>query len=159
MKFGYDETFEETVLFLSSDEKKLIKSKAKELRKLCYQFGCSDFYTLSDYVADDEEIWQQVANKLGELLPFVKKYWEKLVKEELLLCLLNEIEENIHNVTVSVLVSPLSKDDVCEEMNELDDFEPWKVIETFVKFCDKETIRKVYDYLKQHEDEDEDDEE
>jgi len=170
MKFDYDECFDETELVLSSDEIKLIKSKAKELRKLCYQFKCSDFYEIGDcacaYDEDDEDeddfTAKQVADKLGEILPFVKENEQELFEHCVFSDLLNKIESIIEDVTVSVLDSPLSKEDICEEINEHDDFEQWEVIEAFVKFCDRETVCKVYDYLKQHahdedEDEDEDD--
>ena len=166
MKFDYDDCFDETELVLSSKEKKLIKSKAKELRKVCYYFKCFDFYTVADCAGDDEECigcdftWQQVADKVGAVLPFVKENEQELFERCLYDELLKKIESIIEGVTVSVLDSPLSKDDICEEINEHDDFEQWKVIETFVKFCDRETVCKVYDYMKQHahDDEDEDDE-
>ena len=162
MKFDYDDCFDETELVLSSKEKKLIKSKAKELRKICYQFKCFDFYTVADCAGDDDEecdfTWQQVADKLGAVLPFVKENEQELFERCLFDDLLNEIEQIIEDVTVSVLDSPLSKDDICEEINEHDDFEAFKVVETFAKFCDRETVCKVYDYLKQHAHDDDDEE-
>jgi len=151
MRFKYDENCMEEMI-LSSDEIKLIKSKAKELRKLCYQFGFFRFDVMADYVGFDKEenefTYEEVANGLKKVLPFVEKYWEKLVEEEFLLGLLNEIEEHIHNVTVSVLDSPLSKDDICEELN---NFESFEVMAAVTKFCDRETLCKVYEYLKAQE--------
>lgn len=156
MKFKYDENCIEEMI-LSDSEIKLIKSKAKELREICYQFGFFRFDVMADYVGFDEEenefTYEQVANGLIKVLPFVEKYWGKLVEEEFLLGLLNEIEENIHNVTVSVLDSPLSKDDICEELN---NFESFEVMAAVSKFCDRETLCKAYDYLKQNAHDDED---
>jgi len=160
MKFDYDECFDETELVLSSSEKKLIKTKAKELRKLCYQFKCCDFYTVIDCMDSDEEecnfTSEQVADKLGAILPFVKENKEELFEQGLFSELLREIETNMGDVVVSVLDSPLSKDDIQEELDEV--FDSYEVANAFFKFCDRETACKVYDYLKkhQHDDEDED---
>jgi len=152
MRFKYDENCIEEMI-LSSDEIKLIKSKAKELRKLCYQFGFFRFDVMADYVGFDEEenefTYEQVANGLKKVLPFVEKYWGKLVEEEFLLGLLNKIEENIHNVTVSVLDSPLSKDDICEEITS--NFDCLDVADALSKFSDRATLCKVYEYLKAQE--------
>lgn len=153
MRFEYDKNCMEEMI-LSSDEIKLIKSKAKELRKLCYQFGFFNFETMVSYVGFDKEenefTYEEVANGLKKVLPFVEKYWNKLVEEEFLLGLLTEIEEHIHSVTVPVLDSPLSADDICEEITS--NFDGLYIVEAFSKFSDRATLCKVYEYLKTHED-------
>ena len=53
MRFDYNKYFGEEMV-LSEAEIKLIKSKAKELRKICHEFGFFNFYTMSEYVGDDE---------------------------------------------------------------------------------------------------------
>jgi hypothetical protein len=152
MRFKYDENCIEEMI-LSSDEIKLIKSKAKELRKLCYQFGFFRFDVMADYVGFDEEenefTYEQVANGLKKVLPFVEKYWNKLVEEEFLLGLLTEIEEHIHSVTVPVLDSPLSADDICEEI--ANNFDCLDIADALSKFSDRATLCKVYEYLKAQE--------
>ena len=159
MKFYDDE------IILSKEEIKLIKSKAKELRKICYGFGFFSFEILAYYMGHDKEddesvefTYDQVADSLREVLPFVEKYREELVEDEFLGGLLTEIEKHIHSVKVSVLDSPLSVEDICTEIN--DAFDCYEVAYAFSKFCGgRATLCKVYDYLKEHEfDEDEDDE-
>ena len=165
MRFDDDEQYGEEMV-LSKEEIKLIKSKAKELRKICYGFGFFSFEILSGYIGhekkEDELVeftYDQVADSLREVLPFVEKYRKKLVEDEFLLGLLTEIENHIHNVKVSVLDTPLSVEDICIEMNYA--FDCYEVAYAFAKFCGgRATVCKVYDYLKNQErveDEDEED--
>ena len=160
MRFDDDEQYGEEMV-LSKEEIKLIKSKAKELKKICYGFGFFSFEVLSWHIGhekkEDELVeftYEQVADSLREVLPFVEKYRKKLVEDEFLLGLLTEIEKHIHNVKVSVLDTPLSVEDICIEMN--DAFDCYEVAYAFSKFCDKTTICKVYDCLKKQECEEDD---
>ena len=153
--------FYDNKIILSKEEIKLIKSKAKELRKICYGFGFFQFDVMTCYIGHDKEedeliefTYDQVADSLREVLPFVEKYREKLVEDEYLYGLLNIIEEHIHSIKVSVLDSPLSVEDICTEMN--DAFDCYDVAYAFAKFCDRTTICKVYDYLKKQEFDDDD---
>ena len=149
--------FYDNKIILSKEEIKLIKSKAKELRKICYGFGFFRFDVMTCYIGHDKEedelvefTYDQVADSLREVLPFVEKYREKLVEDEYLYNLLNIIEEHIHSIKVSVLDSPLSVEDICTEMN--DAFDCYDVAYAFAKFCGgRATVCKVYDYLKEHE--------
>ena len=166
MNFKYDERYGEKMV-LSKEEIKLIKSKAKELRKICYGFGFFSFDVMSGYIGhekrEDELVnftYDQVVDSLREVLPFVEKYRENLVEDEHIYGLLTEIEKHIHNVKVSVLDTPLSVEDICIEMNYA--FDCYEVAYAFAKFCGgRNIVCKVYDYLKKHEreeieDEDED---
>ena len=152
--------FYDNKIILPKEEIKLIKSKAKELRKICYGFGFFRFDVMTNYIGHDKEedelvefTYDQVADSLREVLPFVEKYREKLVEDEYLYGLLNIIEEHIHSIKVSVLDSPLSVEDICTEMN--DAFDCYDVAYAFAKFCGgRATVCKVYDYLKEHEHED-----
>ena len=152
--------FYDNKIILSKEEIKLIKSKAKELRKICYGFGFFRFDVMTCYIGHDKEedelvefTYDQVADSLREVLPFVEKYREKLVEGGYLYGLLNIIEEHIHSIKVSVLDSPLSVEDICTEMN--DAFDCYDVAYAFAKFCGgRATVCKVYDYLKEHEHED-----
>ena len=165
MKFEYDECCGSTEMVLSKEEIKLIKSKAKELRKICYEFGFFNFDVMSDNVSchdgevdddeDDELTYEQVADRLGEVLPFVKEYRKKLVEDERLDELLHAIERYIEDIPVSIMGTPLSVEDICTEINE--NFGGVEIANALSKFCDKTTICKVYDYLKKQEC-DEDDE-
>ena len=156
MKFEYDEYCGSTEMVLSKEEIKLIKSKAKELRKICHEFGFFNFYTMSEYVGDDELTCPQVADKLGEVLPFVKENRKRLIEDEYLDSLLNEIEGYIEDIPVSIIDSPLSVEDIFEEMNE--NFEGYEIADALSKFCDRTTACKAYDYLKKQHCDDEDDE-
>ena len=168
MKFEYDECCGSDEMVLSKEEIKLIKSKAKELKKICYDLGFFRFDVMSEYVnchdseldddEDDELTYEQVADRLGEVLPFVEEYKLNLVEDEYLDELLNAIERYIEDIPVSIMGSPLSVEDICIEMNE--NFGGVEIANALSKFCDKTTICKVYDYLKkqEREDEDEDDE-
>ena len=163
MKFEYDEYCGEEMV-LSKEEIKLIKSKAKELKKICYGFGFFCFDVLSCYIGHDKKenqlvkfTYEQIIDSLREVLPFVEKYRERLIEDEWIDCLLNKIEEYIHNVPVSVLDSSLSVEDICTEMN--DAFDCYDVAYAFAKFCGRATVCKVYDYLKKQEFDEEDDEE
>ena len=165
MKFEYSERYGDEMV-LSKEEIKLIKSKAKELRKICYGFGFFSFEVLSEYVnchdseldddEDDELTYEQVADRLGEVLPFVEEYRKKLVEDERLDEFLNAIEGYIEDTPVSIMGTPLSVEDICIEMNE--NFEGSEIADALSKVCDKTTICKVYDYLKKQEREDDDDE-
>ena len=156
MKFEYSERYGEEMV-LSKEEIKLIKSKAKELRKICYGFGFFNFEVLSGYIGhekkEDELVnftYDQVVDSLREVLPFVEKYRENLVEDEHIYGLLTEIEKHIHNVKVSVLDTPLSVEDICIEMN--DAFDCYEVAYAFAKFCGgRGIVCKVYDYLKKQE--------
>ena len=86
MKFEYDEYCGSNEMVLSKAEIKLIKSKAKELKKVCYGFGFFNFDAMSDNVSchdgevdddEDELTYEQVVDRLGEVLPFVKEYRKK----------------------------------------------------------------------------------
>ena len=174
MKFEYDECCGSTEMVLSKEEIKLIKSKTKELRKICYELGFFNFDVMSDYVnchdseldddEDDELTYEQVADRLGEVLPFVEEYKLKLVEDERLDELLHAIERYIEDIPVSIMGTPLSVEDICTEINE--NFGGVEIANALSKFCDKTTICKVYDYLKKQEfdddefddDEDDDDE-
>ena len=161
MKFDDDE------MVLSKEEIKLIKSKAKELRKICYDLGFFRFDVMSEYVdchdseldddEDDELTYEQVADRLGEVLPFVEEYKLNLVEDEHLDELLNAIEGYIEDISVSIMGTPLSVEDIFEEMNE--NFEGYEIADALSKFCDKATACKAYDYLKKQEREDDDDDE
>ena len=175
MKFEYDECCGSTEMVLSKEEIKLIKSKTKELRKICYELGFFNFDVMSDYVnchdseldddEDDELTYEQVADRLGEVLPFVEEYKLKLVEDERLDELLHAIERYIEDIPVSIMGTPLSVEDICTEINE--NFGGVEIANALSKFCDKTTICKVYDYLKKQEfdddefddDEDDDDDE
>ena len=165
MKFEYDEYCGSTEMVLSKEEIKLIKSKAKELRKICYGFGFFRFNVMAHCIGHDKDedkmvefTYEQVADSLREVLPFVETYKKKLVEDEFIVDLLDTIEDQIYNVSVSVLDSPLSVEDICTEMN--DTFDCYDVAYAFSKFCGgRATVCKVYDYLKKQElEEDEDDE-
>ena len=166
MKFEYDEFCGSNEMVLSKEETKLIKSKAKELKKVCYGFGFFNFDVMSDNVSchdgevdddEDELTYEQVADRLGEVLPFVKEYRKKLVEDERLDELLHAIERYIEDIPVSIMGTPLSVEDICTEINE--NFGGVEIADALSKFCDKTTICKVYDYLKKQElEEDEDDE-
>lgn len=168
MKFEYDEYCGSDEMILSNEEIKLIKSKAKELKKICYDLGFFRFDVMSEYVnchdseldddEDDELTYEQVADRLGEVLPFVEEYKLNLVENEHLDELLNAIEGYIEDIPVSIMGTPLSVEDIFEEMNE--NFEGYEIADALSKFCDKATACKAYDYLKkQHcDDDDEDDE-
>ena len=163
MRFDDDEQYGEEMV-LSKEEIKLIKSKAKELKKICYGFGFFSFEVLSWHIGhekkEDELVeftYEQVADSLREVLPFVEKYRKKLVEDEFLLGLLTEIENHIHNVPVSIIGSPISTEDICIEMN--DAFDCYEVAYAFAKFCGRATACKVYDYLKKQECVEEDDDE
>ena len=76
-------------IILSKEEIKLIKSKAKELRKICYGFGFFRFDVMTCYIGHDKEedelvefTYDQVADSLREVLPFVEKYRENLLKTD-----------------------------------------------------------------------------
>ena len=163
MRFDDDEQYGEEMV-LSKEEIKLIKSKAKELKKICYGFGFFSFEVLSWHIGhekkEDEMVeftYEQVADSLREVLPFVEKYRKKLVEDEFLLGLLTEIEGYIHNIPVSIIGTPLSVEDICTEMNDV--FDCYEVAYAFSKFCgDKNIVCKVYDYLKKQECEDDDEE-
>ena len=169
MKFEYDECCGSDEMVLSKEEIKLIKSKAKELKKICYDLGFFRFDVMSEYVnchdseldddEDDELTYEQVADRLGEVLPFVEEYKLNLVEDEHLDELLNAIERYIEDIPVSIMGSSLSVEDIFEEMNE--NFEGYEIADALSKFCDKATACKAYDYLKkqEREDDDEDDEE
>ena len=156
MRFESDERYGDEMV-LSKEEIKLIKSKAKELRKICYGFGFFSFEVLSGYIGhekkEDELVnftYDQVVDSLREVLPFVEKYRENLVEDEHIYGLLTEIEKHIHNVKVSVLDTPLSVEDICIEMN--DAFDCYEVAYAFSKFCGgRGIVCKVYDYLKNQE--------
>ena len=165
MKFEYSERYGEEMV-LSKEEIKLLKSKAKEVRKICYGFGFFSFEVLSGYIGhekkEDELVeftYDQVVDSLREVLPFVERYRENLVEDEHIYGFLTEIEKHIHNVKVSVLDTPLSVEDICIEMNYA--FDCYEVAYAFAKFCGgRATVCKVYDYLKNQErveDEDEED--
>ena len=173
MKFEYDECCGSDETVLSKEEIKMIKSKAKELKKICYDLGFFRFDVMSEYVnchdseldddEDDELTYEQVADRLGEVLPFVEEYKLNLVENEHLDELLNAIEGYIEDIPVSIMGTPLSVEDICTEMNE--NFGGVEIADALSKFCDKTTICKVYDYLKKQEfddddefDDDEDDE-
>ena len=166
MKFEYDECCGSTEMVLSKEEIKLIKSKTKELRKICYGFGFFSFDVMSDNISchdgeldddeDDELTYEQVADRLSEVLPFVKEYRKKLVEDERLDELLHAIEGYIEDIPVSIIDSPLSVEDIFEEMNE--NFEGYEIADALSKFCDKATACKAYDYLKKQHCDDEDDE-
>ena len=155
MKFYDDE------IILSKEEIKLIKSKAKELRKICYGFGFFSFEVLSGYIGHEKKedklinfTYDQVADSLREVLPFIETYREKLIEDEFFDNLLYEIERHIHSVKVSVLDTPLSVEDICIEMNYA--FDCYEVAYAFSKFCGgRAIVCKVYDYLKKHEHENE----
>ena len=159
MKFEYDECCGSTEMVLSKEEIKLIKSKAKELRKICYGFGFFSFDVMSECVSchdneldddeDDELTYEQVADKLREVLPFVEKYREKLVVGEHLDELLHAIEGNIESIPVSVMGSSLSVEDICTEISQ--NFDGIEITDALSKFCDKTTICKMYDYLKKQQ--------
>ena len=167
MKFEYDECCGSDEMVLSKEEIKLIKSKAKELRKICYDLGFFRFDVMSEYVDchdseldddEDELTYEQVADRLGEVLPFVEEYKLNLVEDEHLDELLNAIEGYIEDIPVSIMGTPLSVEDIFEEMNE--NFEGYEIADALSKFCDKATACKAYDYLKkQHCDEDDEDDE
>ena len=168
MKFEYDEYCGSDEMVLSKEEIKMIKSKAKELKKICYDLGFFRFDVMSEYVnchdseldddEDDELTYEQVADRLGEVLPFVKEYRKKLVEDERLDELLHAIERYIEDIPVSIMGTPLSVEDICTEINE--NFGGVEIADALSKFCDKTTICKVYDYLKKQElDEDEFDDE
>ena len=167
MKFEYDECCGSDEMVLSKEEIKLIKSKAKELRKICYDLGFFRFDVMSEYVnchdseldddEDDELTYEQVADRLGEVLPFVEEYKLNLVEDEHLDELLNAIEGYIEDIPVSIMGTPLSVEDICMEINE--SFEGIEIADALFKVCDKTTICKVYDYLKNQERVDEDDDE
>ena len=164
MKFEYDEYCGSDEMVLSKEEIKLIKSKAKELKKICYDLGFFRFDVMSEYVnchdseldddEDDELTYEQVADRLGEILPFVEEYKLNLVENEHLDELLNAIEGYIEDIPVSIMGTPLSVEDICIEMNE--NFGGVEIANALSKFCDKTTICKVYDYLKKQEREDDD---
>ena len=164
MKFEYDECCGSTEMVLSKEEIKLIKSKAKELKKICYDLGFFRFDVMSEYVnchdseldddEDDELTYEQVADRLGEVLPFVEEYKLNLVEDEHLDELLNAIEGYIEDIPVSIMGTPLSVEDICIEMNE--NFGGVEIADALSKFCDKTTICKVYDYLKKQEREEDD---
>lgn len=149
--------FYDNKIILSKEEIKLIKSKAKELRKICYGFGFFSFEDLSGYIGHEKKedelnnfTYDQVVDSLREVLPFVEKYRENLVEDERIYGLLTKIENYIHNVKVSVLDTPLSVEDICIEMNYA--FDCYEVAYAFAKFCGgRATVCKVYDYLKKHE--------
>ena len=162
MKFEYDEYCGSTEMVLSKEEIKLIKSKTKELRKICYEFEFFNFDVMSDNVSyhdgevdddEDELTYEQVADRLGEVLPFVKEYRKKLVEDERLDELLHAIERYIEDIPVSIMGTPLSVEDICTEINE--NFGGVEIANALSKFCDKTTICKVYDYLKKQEFDDE----
>ena len=167
MKFEYDECCGSDEMVLSKEEIKLIKSKAKELRKICYDLGFFRFDVMSEYVNchdneldddEDELTYEQVADRLGEVLPFVEEYKLNLVEDEHLDELLNAIEGYIEDIPVSIMGTPLSVEDIFEEMNE--NFKGYEIADALSKFCDKTTACKAYDYLKNQErDDDEDDDE
>ena len=151
MRFDYNKYFGEEMV-LSDAEIKLIKSKAKELRKICYGFGFFYFDVLSCYIGHDKKedqlikfTYEQIIDSLREVLPFVEKYRERLIEDEWIDRLLNKIEGYIHNISVSVLDSPLSGEDICTEMS--DAFDCYDVAYAFAKFCGRATVCKVYDYL------------
>ena len=161
MKFEYDEYCGSDEMVLSKEEIKLIKSKAEELKKICYDLGFFRFDVMSEYVNchdsevdddDDELTYEQVADRLGEVLPFVEEYKLKLVEDEHLDELLNAIEGYIEDIPVSIMGTSLSVEDICIEMNE--NFEGSEIADALSKFCDKTTICKMYDYLKKQERED-----
>ena len=165
MKFEYDECCGSTEMVLSKEEIKLIKSKTKELRKICYGFGFFNFDVMADYVNchdseldddEDELTYEQVADRLGEVLPFVEEYRKKLVEDERLDELLHAIERYIEDIPVSIMGTPLSVEDIFEEMNE--NFEGYEIADALSKFCGKATACKAYDYLKKQHCDDEDDE-
>ena len=165
MKFEYDECCGSTEMVLSKEEIKLIKSKSKELKKICYGFGFFNFDVMSDNVSchdgeldddEDELTYEQVADRLGEVLPFVKEYRKKLVEDERLDELLHAIERYIEDIPVSIMGTPLSVEDIFEEMNE--NFEGYEIADALSKFCDKTTACKAYDYLKKQHCNDDDDE-
>ena len=151
MKFYDDKTI------LSKKEIKLIKSKAKELRKICYGFGFFSFEDMSGYIGHEKKenelinfTYDQVVDSLREVLPFVEKYRENLVEDEHIYGFLTKIEKLIHNVKVSVLAPQISVEDICIEMNFA--FDCYEVAYAFAKFCGgRATVCKVYDYLKEHE--------
>ena len=159
MKFEYDEYCGSTEMVLSKEEIKLIKSKTKELRKICYDLGFFNFDVMSEYVnchdseldddEDDELTYEQVADRLGEVLPFVEEYKLNLVEDERLDELLHAIEGYIEDIPVSIMGTPLSVEDICTEINE--NFGGVEIANALSKFCDKTTICKVYDYLKKQE--------
>ena len=159
MKFEYDEYCGSTEMVLSKEEIKLIKSKTKELRKICYDLGFFNFDVMSEYVnchdseldddEDDELTYEQVADRLGEVLPFVEEYKLNLVEDERLDELLHAIEGYIEDIPVSIMGAPLSVEDICTEIDE--NFGGVEIANALSKFCDKTTICKVYDYLKKQE--------
>ena len=163
MRFDDDERYGEEMV-LSKEEIKLIKSKAKELKKICYDLGFFRFDVMSEYVnchdseldddEDDELTYEQVADRLGEVLPFVEEYKLNLVEDERLDELLHAIERYIEDIPVSIMGTPLSVEDIFEEMNE--NFEGYEIADALSKFCDKATACKAYDYLKKQEREDDD---
>lgn len=157
--FKYDDN-DEAGFEISSDEEKLIETKAVELKKLCYEFKCCDFETVVERMGYDEEIKcdftaKQVADKLGVILPFVKGAKKKLLELDLFDDFLRKIETKTHDVIVSVIDSQISKNDI-----ELDLFKRIgrndykEIIDAFFTFCDRETAYKVYDYLNVDDDED-----
>lgn len=104
MTFKYDEYYECMRMFLSDEEKKLIQSKAKELRKLCYQFKCCNFYNVSNYKSEDNRnhfTREQVFNKLSVILPFVKENKKNLFEHGFFNNLLGLIESNIEDIVPS----------------------------------------------------------
>ena len=156
MRFDDDEQYGEEMV-LSKEEIKLIKSKAKELKKICYGFGFFSFEVLSWHIGhekkEDELVeftYEQVADSLREVLPFVEKYRKKLVEDEFLLGLLTEIEGYIHNIPVSIMGTPISVEDICTEMYDV--FNCYEVAYAFSKFCGgRDIVCQVYDYLKKQE--------
>ena len=155
MRFDYNKYFGEEMV-LSDVEIKLIKSKTKELRKICYGFGFFRFDVLSCYIGHDKKedelvkfTYEQIIDSLREVLPFVEKYRERLIEDEWVDRLLNKIEGYMEDISVSVLDSPLSAEDICTEMN--DAFDCYNVAYAFAKFCGRATVCKVYDYLKKQE--------
>ena len=65
-------------------------------------------------------------------------------------------ERYIEDIPVSIIDSPLSVEDILEEMNE--NFEGYEIADALSKFCDRTTACKAYDYLKKQHCDDEDDE-
>ena len=98
---------------------------------------------------DDELTYEQVADRLGEVLPFVEEYKLNLVEDERIDELLNAIEGYIEDIPVSIMGTSLDVEDICTEINE--NFEGYEIADALFKVCDKTTICQVYDYLKKQE--------
>lgn len=96
--------FDNERMFLSDEEKKLIETNAKELREIPYQFKCGDFYTVMNYRSDDNSIYftrDQVFDKLGAILPFVKENKKNLFAHGFFDNLLGIIEAHIEDIVPS----------------------------------------------------------